>query len=254
MIKLLQTSLKTSLIIGITFAIQSTLSISSQAEGVQTETSKQTSNQMKQLLKSWGLELTKCQGNVVQITHDVTGEKGCVVPNKKLPAGNFIYNSAAHTISSMTTQQASHSPDVAVTVGQSETPQKPETKPKPELAESKAQDRKIKEFVFDFNNTYDYAACLDVILLAYERRNAELENVYQNDCATNVLNTFGKNLSKDVALQLVELANLHATKELEDPLYPSFGLRRRIAINLGYVYDMDKNNPDILKYINPESK
>ena len=244
MIKLLQTSLKTSLIIGITFAIQSTLSISSQAEGVQTETSKQTSNQMKQLLKSWGLELTKCQGNVVQITHDVTGEKGCVVPNKKLPAGNFIYNSATHTISSMTTQQAS----------QSETPQKPETKPKPELADSKAQDRKIKEFVFDFNNTYDYAACLDVILLAYERRNAELENVYQNDCATNVLNTFGKNLSKDVALQLVELANLHATKGLEDPLYPSFGLRRRIAINLGYVYDTDKNNPDILKYINPESK
>ncbi len=129
-----------------------------------------------------------------------------------------------------------------------------EIKIQPDIAESKPQNRKIKEFVFDFNNTYDYGTCLDVILLVYEKRNAELENVFKNDCATNILNTFGNNLSKDVALQLVESANLYATKELESPLYPTLGLRRRIAINLGYVYDIDKNNPDILKYINPESK
>ena len=66
------------------------------------------------------------------------------------------------------------------------------------------------------------------------------------------MNTFGNDLSKDEALQLIELANLHATEGLENPLYPTLGLRRRIAINLGYVYDTDKNNPDILKYINPE--
>jgi hypothetical protein len=57
-----------------------------------------------------------------------------------------------------------------------------------------------------------------------------------------------------VALQLVKSANLYATEKLENPLYPSLGLRRRIAINLGYVYDTDKSNPDILKYINPESE
>ncbi len=129
------------------------------------------------------------------------------------------------------------------------------TQTQPDLAESKnlTQNNETQEFVFDFNNTYDYAACLDVILLAYERRNAELENVFKNDCATNVLNTFGNNLSRDVALQLIKMANLHATEGLENPLYPTLGLRRRIAINLGYVYDTDKNNPDILKYINPES-
>lgn len=108
-------------------------------------------------------------------------------------------------------------------------------------------------FTFDFYNTYDYNACLDVILLAYEERSAELENVYKNDCATNVLNTFGSDLSKDVALQLIKSANSYATEELENPLYPTLGLRRRIAINLGYVYDTDKNNPDILKYVNSES-
>lgn len=130
-----------------------------------------------------------------------------------------------------------------------------EIKTQPDLTESTTpnQNNKTKEFVFNFNNTYDYAACLDVILLVYERRNAELENVFKNDCATNVLNTFGNNLSRDVALQLIKSANLHATEGLESPLYPTLGLRRRIAINLGYVYDTDKNNPDILKYINPES-
>ena len=125
-----------------------------------------------------------------------------------------------------------------------------ETEPdrtQPEAPSSKAN------FTFNFYNTYDYNACLDVILLAYEKRNAELENAFKNDCATNVLNTFGSDLSKDVALQLVESANLYATEKLQNPLYPTLGLRRRIAINLGYVYDTDKNNPDILKYINTES-
>ena len=128
-----------------------------------------------------------------------------------------------------------------------------ETKVKPDSSESKTQSSKIQKFVFDFTNTYDYAACLDVILLAYEKRHAELENVYKNDCATGVLNTFGNNLSKKEAFELVESADLYATEGLESPLFPTLGLRRRIAIHLGYVYDTDKNNPDILKYTNPES-
>ena len=123
----------------------------------------------------------------------------------------------------------------------------------PNQTQPEAPNSKANEFTFDFYNTYDYNACLDVILLAYEKRNAVLENVYKNDCATNVLNTFGNNLSKDVALQLVESANLYATEELQNPLYPTLGVRRRIAINLGYVYDTDKNNPDIVKYVDSES-
>ena len=122
----------------------------------------------------------------------------------------------------------------------------------PSRTQPEAPNSKSKEFTFDFSNTYDYNACLDVILLAYEKRNAELENVYKNDCATNVLNTFGSDLSKDIALELVRSANSYATKKLENPLYPTLGLRRRIAINLGYVYDTDKNNPDILKYVASE--
>lgn len=125
--------------------------------------------------------------------------------------------------------------------------------PKPNLAQSPTEKGKIQQFTFDFKNTYDYATCLDIILLAYEKRSVELEKAFKNDCANNVLQTFGNTLSKDVALSLVESANSYATEKLVTPLYPSLGLRRRIAINLGYVYDTDKRNPDILKYINPES-
>jgi hypothetical protein len=133
-------------------------------------------------------------------------------------------------------------------------PASAQIKTEPNRTQPEAPSSKANEFTFDFNNTYDYNACLDVILLAYEKRNAVLENVYKNDCATNVLNTFGSDLSKDVALQLVESANSYATEELENPLYPTLGVRRRIAINLGYVYDTDKNNPDILKYVDSESQ
>ena len=129
-----------------------------------------------------------------------------------------------------------------------------ETQPVPTQDRVQNRDSQTEEFTFSFNNTYDYNACLDVILLAYEGRNAELENVYKNDCATDVLNTFGNDLSKDAALRLVDSANYYATEELENPLYPTLGVRRRIAINLGYVYEADKNNPDILKYVNPESE
>ena len=125
---------------------------------------------------------------------------------------------------------------------------------KPSSIENTTQNTQTKEFTFDFKNTYDYAACLDVILLAYEKRNAELENAFKNDCATDVLSTYGNNLSKDEALQLVESADIYATEALVTPLYPTLGLRRRIAINLGYVYDTDKNNPDILKYTNAEAE
>ena len=126
---------------------------------------------------------------------------------------------------------------------------------KANLVKSITQNSQSQEFTFDFTNTYDYAACLDVVLLAYEKRNTELENVFKNDCATGVLSTFGKNLSKDEALELVKSADLYATEKLGNPpLYPTLGLRRRIAINLGYVYAPDQNNPDILKYINSESE
>ncbi len=112
------------------------------------------------------------------------------------------------------------------------------------------QDPRMEEIVFDFNNSYDYGTCLDAILLAYEDREFELELAPKNDCTNNVFSVFGQDLSKDITLQLIELANSHATTELGGTkLYPSLGLRRRVAINLGYIYDIDRKNNDVLQYV-----
>ena len=106
-----------------------------------------------------------------------------------------------------------------------------------------------KSFSFNFNNAFDYSSCMDVILLAYERRIGDLERAKQNKCADNFLDTFGTNISQELALQLVEAANIHATQKLQNALYPVLGIRRRVAINFGYVYEIDRNNRDILQLI-----
>ena len=111
------------------------------------------------------------------------------------------------------------------------------------------KDPKINKIKFNFDNSYDYGACLDSILLAYEKRILELENSAKNQCTNEIFSVFGNQLSKDITLQLIYAANFHATQVLEDKLYPPLGLRRRVAINLGYVYEIDRQNEEILKYI-----
>ncbi|VEP18413.1 exported hypothetical protein [Hyella patelloides LEGE 07179] len=313
---------KVSAVLGIILGTQSAIATPFQAEVSQTEASEQTPNQMIELLQDWGFETVECQGDVVNMKHDVTGEIGCAVPDGEIQAGNFIYNSAENTISPMTAEQSNQleaeatpqNPPIdnagaAETEEQSATPQNPpidnagaaeteeqsatpqtspidnagaaeteeqsatpqtspidnagaaETEeqnatPQTPLidnsvaAETEEQSAKAQEFVFGFDNAYDYSACLDVILLAYEGRQSALERVSKNQCARNVLSTFGTNLSKDAAFQLVKSANAHATEVLRNPLYPVFGIRRRVAINFGYVYDLDENNSDILELIN----
>ncbi len=114
---------------------------------------------------------------------------------------------------------------------------------------SESKDSRIEQIVFDFDNSYDYGTCLDAILLAYENRYLELQNAPKNDCTQQVFSVFDDNLSQDVTLKLIELANYHATNQLDLKLYPAWGLRRRVAINLGYIYDIDRENSDIFKYI-----
>lgn len=231
-----------SAVLGIILGTQSAVAIPLVTKVSQAEASEQTPNQMMKLLNDWGFESSDCQENVINMKHDVTGEIGCAVPNQQIPAGNFIYNSAENTISPIETQASN----------QAET--EPQTPAIDDFnaAETQKQNALAQKFVFDFDNAYDYSACLDVILLAYEKRSGELENVAKNKCANDMLNTFGTNLSKDAALKLIESADVHATEVLENPLYPVLGIRRRVAINLGYIYDIDENNSDILELMSSQ--
>jgi hypothetical protein len=237
--KIIEVSLSAAIFLGIQTVI-STTSLA-QTSGNQSPTS----NQMSELVSKWGFELTKCQENSAEIKHDLTGEIACVVPNQTVGAGKFIYNSANNEIRPVNPQQTSNSPPApATTVNNRNNPQK---NPAPASETDKS---KIEQIEFTFNNSYDYGACIDAILLAYEQREVELENTKKNECANNVFKVFGNNLSKETALQLIKSADNHATKVLEDKLYPSLGLRRRVAIAVGYIYDIDKNNDEVLKYLN----
>jgi len=237
--KIIEVSLTAGIFLGIPTAISTT----SLAET--TANQAPTSNQMSELASKWGFKLTECQENSAEIKHDLTGETACVVPNQTVGVGKFIYNSANNEIRPLNPQQTSNSPPAsATTVNNSNNPQK---NPAPASETDKS---KIEQIEFTFNNSYDYGACIDAILLAYEQREFELENTQKNECANNVFKVFGNNLSKETALQLIKSADNHATKALEDQLYPSLGLRRRVAIAVGYIYDIDKNNDEVLKYLN----
>ena len=232
--------IKVLLTSGILLNIQPAIANPSLSESAQTEISPPY-NQMMELADGWGFELTKCQENVAIIRHNVTGEKACIVPNSQLGVGKFVYDSANNKIRPDNVQETS------TALESIEKKEQEHINPQPQT-----QDPRIDRVVFDFKNAYDYSTCLDIILLAYENRQLELQNTRKNECAENILNLFGNTLSKDVALQLITSADAYATETLEIRLYPPLGLRRRVAINVGYVYDIDKKNDDILKYVSAD--
>ena len=198
----------------------------------------QASNQMMEMLSAWGFVPTVCQGNVAEIRNSSTGETACVQPHGELGVGKFVYDALNNQIQPDITQSGNQ-----LTKLQNNQGNLGHVNPIPQT-----EDPRIAQMVFTFNNLYDYGTCLDAILLAYEGRELELQNMNKNQCANNVINLFGTRLSQDIALQLVDLANFRATNLLQSTLYPSFGLRRRVAINLGYIYDMDKDNSEMLNY------
>ncbi|MGV2829258.1 hypothetical protein [Myxosarcina sp. GI1(2024)] len=234
---------KISITLGVLVSAPSVIAVPIETEVTKNEFSN-ASNQMIELSTAWGFEITNCQGNVAEIEHDRTGEIACIVPDERIDAGKFIYDSTNNKIRQVATD-STNTPQVQTNNGSTNTPQN-------ESVDNAAvtKDPRVEQLTFNFDNSYDYGICLDAILLAYEQRELELEKIPKNECANNIFSTFGKNLSKDTTLQIIKAANFYATNVLEDNLYPSWGLRRRIAIDLGYIYELDKDNSDILKYVN----
>ncbi|MDJ0648931.1 MAG: tetratricopeptide repeat-containing serine protease family protein [Xenococcaceae cyanobacterium MO_188.B19] len=112
------------------------------------------------------------------------------------------------------------------------------------------KDPKIEQMIFGFRNAYEYGVCLDLILSTYEKNPINLERIEKNDCINSFLELFGTELSKDAALLLIDSANTYAITSMRPALYPSYGLRRRAAINLGYIYKIDQNDSQMLEYAN----
>ncbi|MGK7949723.1 MAG: hypothetical protein AB4368_13265 [Xenococcaceae cyanobacterium] len=219
---------KALLTTGIIFGLQPAIAVPIKPEIVEQKIV-QNPNIMMELVNNWGFELAECGEDVAIVKHDRTGEKACVTPNEELKAGNFIYDSANNKIYPETIESTIPN----------------NTNSLPEKVEETG-------IIFNFANAYDYNVCLDNILLAYENRQTELEQSTKNECANNILNTYGDRLSQATALDLITSADNYATQVLDVQLYPTYGLRRRVAMHFGYIYDIDRNNEDILRYTSPE--
>jgi len=113
------------------------------------------------------------------------------------------------------------------------------------------RDREVRDSLFTFNNLYGYNNCLDHIVLNYEGRDRylrtlEREGKIQESCIEEVFDTFGTDLDRDLVLELIEVADERAELISEEKkLYPGYGIRRRIALQLGYLYEIDREDEQV---------
>ncbi|PHV62586.1 hypothetical protein [Cyanobacterium aponinum] len=197
----------------------------------------------QQKLIDWGFSISNCDGNVVSIRDLNTQEIACVKPNQQISSGNYVYDRVTNQIrpdtnvdsdtanvSQTNTRGASQNIEEVVTEGY--------VNPNPSNA-----DPRIADVVIDFVDIYGYNNCLDALLLLYEGRNP----VGDNSCLQNVKEVFGNQISRDVMLELVDIANVRATSLLPMELYPAYGIRRRVAQSVGYVYEIDVDNPEMIR-------
>ena len=112
------------------------------------------------------------------------------------------------------------------------------------------RNRDVSSSLFTFNNLHGYNNCLDHIILNYERRNQYLrtldrEGKIEDSCIEEIFDTFGTDLDRDLVLELIEVADDRATSLSIQKLYPGYGIRRRIALQLGYVYEIDREDEQV---------
>lgn len=100
---------------------------------------------------------------------------------------------------------------------------------------------------FAFTNVLEYSDCLAAILDGYLNTDSSLPT-RQNLCQDTIYQTAGHDgLSQAEALELVSAADFYSTHFLSRAVYPPKGLRLRIAENLGFIYEIDQHDPEVLQ-------
>ncbi len=100
---------------------------------------------------------------------------------------------------------------------------------------------------FTFTNVLEYSDCLSAILDLYQGNLPSSLPTRQNACAATVQQAAGNDqLSESEARELLSAADFYSTHMLSRGLYPPKGLRLRIAEMLGFVYEIDQHDPEVL--------
>ena len=211
-------------------------------------------NSFEQTLKKWGFNVIPCQGNSAKIQYK--GTPICVQATDEIPAGSYTYNDNTNQIV----------PSLSTAISDPKLqPANNSTQPLQKTPNNIDMGK-----LFVFTNLYDYSSCLDDILRLHlgelRRENNQITLVYgdfsrihekKSFCIDKIIDLYGNRQINNVEVfELFDLANFRATKLLAARLYPPLGIRQRAAKYIGYIYEMDRNNPDILRLAgkNPASQ
>lgn len=100
---------------------------------------------------------------------------------------------------------------------------------------------------FSFTNLLEYSDCLEAILTLYKNA-APSSRTQQDTCYGMIQQSVGRDgLSQLEALELVSAADFYTAHFLSRTLHPPRGQRLRIAKMLGFIYEIDQNDPEILR-------
>ncbi len=93
---------------------------------------------------------------------------------------------------------------------------------------------------FAFKNAQAYSLCVEDVLQLYIDRKNFQKNGRTSDCLPEVFQAYSeKGLSKNQALELLQAANVYATKDLSIRMFPLQGQRSRIQQLFGFAYEID---------------
>jgi S-layer homology domain len=93
---------------------------------------------------------------------------------------------------------------------------------------------------FAFKNAQAYSLCVEDILQLYIDRKNFQKNGRTSDCLPEIFQAYSENgLSKNQALELLQAANVYATKDLSIRMFPLQGQRSRIQQFFGFAYEID---------------
>lgn len=100
---------------------------------------------------------------------------------------------------------------------------------------------------FSFTNLFEYSNCIESILTLYQNTPPS-SRTQQDACYLMIQQSVGQDgLSHSEALELISAANFYTSHFLSDTLYPPKGQRLRIAKMLGFIYEIDQNDPQVLR-------
>ena len=219
-------------------------------------------------VQDWGFQITECEQRSARIIHSQSKEVICVAAKGNLlPTKTYEYDPQQNILTEVdlsedvATFREVDRPEDVTTFEEVDRPEDVGTFEGVDRSEDVARSESfdtvdpqissgssLGNLELTFSTLYEYNNCLDELMLIYEGRlNRTGYGSLKSPCAVEVVKLYGNPPTREEMLEILDLANFRATKLLDNPVYPALGIRRRVIQNTGYVYDIDENNPEVLR-------